>query len=340
MRRPSSPKGGNRSIERRKKPRGEQRSSSKNSKASTRKAQRLQASETVCYNCGLDLTHDDQQALFVEEDVSLIFCTEKCITEYFTPEINALEKEYFKNLSTSDFSSAEKESLAHLRWITLQEPDEVWREVRPKGHKRFILISKFQPSNTPLWYVCITLFLRGEPSFLYLAFATRDALLVDYYRRGERVEWEKTSAKNTPSPDAPESDSSQNSDRLADAWTEDETAIANLPVHTRSAQDIAEEEYPKYQQQFDKTLEEPHELWSQPLGDEGERHLYHFIRHYPEIEGGIWVVIVARELKQHGQIEILDVFPTRDSSLLEKYRIGEREVIDAEETQAPTRIVH
>ena len=186
------------SIERRKNPR---KSAARGSKSASPSAspsvslqnslphastEKVQSTEELCQNCAKDLK-GSLRALFVEEEIGRIFCTESCIASYFTPEIERLEKGFFKRLSPSDLSSDEREQFAHLRWITLQEPDEVWREKTIAGDYRYTLISEFEPSQKKVWCICICLFLRGEPSFLYLAFTTLNAAMSNYYRKGEQL---------------------------------------------------------------------------------------------------------------------------------------------------------
>ena len=196
---------------------------------------KVDISATSCRCCGKDLSARDARALYVEEEVGRIFCTEDCIAEFFTTDIERLEKEYFSKLSRHDLSAEDRESLEHLRWVTLQEPDEVWREKTLAGDYRYTLIAEFIPGNTKIWCVCICLFLKGEPSFLYLSFPTRNQALVGFYRRGERMEWNKAEGQKSKGrgkgrgqprlaePSQAEGLLRQPTDRLADAWTEDET---------------------------------------------------------------------------------------------------------------------
>jgi hypothetical protein len=304
----------------------------------------------------------------VEEEIGRIFCSEACIAAYFTPEIERLEKEYFRRLAATDLSAEERESLAHLRWITLQEPDEIWREKTLTGDYRYTLISEFKPGSKKVWSICLCLFLRGEPSFLYLALSTRNAAMVNGYRRGERVEWAQTGQSlaaraaraktgekierrqehgQTTQSDAPEARPENSpvvtfaTDRLGDPWTADETLMARMNQERRE-DDIPPEEFGRYQALIELTLETPDEVWSiMARGPEGPK-LYHFLRQHTE-EPGVWYVIIAREIDdQEDQIEILDAFPTRDPYLVESYRQGEQEV--GEESTASlkstARVVH
>jgi hypothetical protein len=226
--------------------------------------------------------------------------------------------------------------------VTLEEPDEVWREKTLSGDHRYALISEFRPGGKPIWCVCVCLFLRGEPSFLFLAFSTKNAALVAHYRQGERVQWSKPKK-------GPEGQTERDAnhlqpgsgpvmDGLAEAWTEDELRRASAN-QSRKASDIQESEFDKYQGCMEKTLEEPHELWIANPEDEGAMRIYHFIRFYTDEDPGIWFVIVARETEDEEQIEILDAFPTRDAAMVDRYRQGTQE-IGSPQNPTTSRLVH
>ena len=272
-----------------------------------------------------------------------IFCSEDCIADFFSPEIRHLEKEYQKHLTKHDLSGKSRDELNHLRWLTLQEPDEIWRQKTLAGDSRYTLISEFTPNHKRVWCVCICLILKGEPSFLYLSFPTRNAAMVDFYRRGEKIEWseilrqrEVARAENFEM-DGPES----GTDRLASAWTEDETYLAHLShefSNESSSHDIPMEEYENYQPCLEETIENPDEVWSVNLGGD-VLPIYHFIRQYPNKKPGIWFVVVAREIEDKEQIELIDAFPTRDPHRVEQYRKGVQE-IGKPDTRPTARVIH
>ncbi len=313
------------------------------------------ATQELCENCSTDLT-GAERALFVEEEIGRVFCNEECIASYFGPQIDRLEKEFFRKLSPRDLNGEQREQLAHLRWITLKEPDEVWREKTLTGDYRYTLISEFTPDHKRVWCICICLFLRGEPSFLFLAFPTRNAAMANHYRKGEQVEWTghttegprgseliQTHKGEEAGESGEEGDSDEdprNMNRLASAWTQDETFRAQMNQE-RSAEDIPESEFSSYQKCLEETLETPDEVWSlQVNASETAPKLYHFIRHYPEEGRGIWYVIIAKETEDDEQIEILDAFPTRDPYLVDRYRQGEQEVGQTAATQTAARVLH
>ncbi len=306
----------------------------------------------VCRNCSKDLS-GDQRALFVEEEVGRIFCSESCIAAHFAPEIERLERDYLRRLSPRDLTSEEREAVDHLRWITLQEPDEVWREKTLAGDYRYTLISEFQPGEKKLWSICICLFLRGEPSFLYLAFPTKNSAMVNHYRKGERIPWTKPARQS----DLARSEAEQGgeaemeaplepTDRLADPWTEEETLRAQL-VQERDTSDIPTEEYALYQDCLEEALDAPDEVWTLDVagsasaevaeGSKDEVRLYHFIKHYAD--KGFWYVVIARETDDEEEIELLDAFPTRDANLVERHRRGSQDAGPIE-TKPGHRVIH
>ena len=280
-----------------------------------------------CAECNKEIAAKDQ-ALFVEEEIGRYFCTEGCIVAYFTPEIEKLEREYGKHVSANDLSSEERERYAHLRWMTLEKPDEVWLEKTAKGDHRHIMIAEFKPEDNTVWAVAICLMLRGDPSFLYLAFVTSDRYLVDVFRKGEKL---KVIRKNSLSQEPNETPKKEaevgESDRLAESWTEADSLRAGI-VKGRQDSDIAVEDFGFYQNCLEETLQEPTELWS--YLPKNSKRVYHFIRRY-EHDKSFWYVVMAKDTIDETQIEIVDAFPTRDVNMVQQCRHGKQENLGTNE---------
>ncbi len=278
-----------------------------------------------CEECKKVISKRDQ-ALFVEEEVGRYFCDEGCIVSHFTPEIEKLEREYGKHVSPQDLSSEERERYAHFRWMALENPDEVWMETLPKGDRRYTLISEYTPESKKVWAVAVCLMLRGEPSFLYLAFVSSDRGLVDVFRRGDQMSVVKDGgASETTEEGSPVRSRGEDSesDRLAEPWTEADSVRAMI-IRSRKANDIAPEDFGFYQKCLEETLQKPNELWSyQP---KSAKRIYHFIKRYDHDEP-YWYVVIAKDTADETQIEIIDVFPTRDPELVGMCRHGKKEVL-------------
>jgi hypothetical protein len=275
-----------------------------------------------CVECNKVITSRDE-ALFVEEEVGRYFCEEGCIVTHFTPEIEKLEREYGKFVAPSDLDSDERERYAHLRWMALENPDEVWMEKSSKGDDRYTLIAEYKPERKKVWAVAVCLMLRGEPSFLYLAFVSSDRALVDVFRRGDQLKVTKKDAgmPQSISDETPEADVLPISDRLAEAWTESDS-IRALLIKGRKPQDIPVEDFGFYQKCLEEVLQKPDELWS--YLPKSAKRIYHFIKRYDH-DQPFWYIVIAKDTADETQIEIIDVFPTRDSELVQLCRHGKKE---------------
>ena len=293
--------------------------------------------KSACVNCTKDLNAQKVEAFFVEEEIGRVFCSESCIVDYFSPDIKRLEKEYFSRLSTEDLSSKDRKKLSEHRWATLKRPDEVWRQKTLAGDYRFTLISEFKHEQKPIWCICICLFLKGEPSFLYLAFPTKNTEMVAFYRRGERVQLPSVeTSQPVLGEGAIHGDDLVPMDGLGSDWTEEEILRAQL-AGERSLNDIPASDFQLYQTCVSETLDLPDEVWS--LQFKNSAKLIHFMRCYPEENPLLWYIVVARETEDEDGIEILDAFPTRDQNLVDRFRKGEQQV-GATSAQLVTRTVH
>ncbi len=301
--------------------------------------------QDACFACEKDLS-ESEKALFVEEDVGRVFCSEDCIVEHFSPDIERLEAEYQERVSTRDFNVEQREHLLGLRWAVLESPDEVWREKTVTGDYRYCLMTRFRLREQPFWVIAMTLFLRGEPSFLYLAIVTRDERLVEFYQRGERVD-QKGKTLTAKEKDAlveaqieygSSAEEAAQSDGLASPWTQDETLRASAGSGRRK-DDIQTKDFEKYQEHLEPTLQNPDEVWTVEGTDEKKRGLFHFIKRIESSPAPFWFIVVAREADEEDQLEILDAFPTKDSAMVDQFRTGTQEMGE-DEGQSITRVLH
>ena len=290
--------------------------------------QKKSGSGIACCECG-SVIKAREQALFVEEDVGRYFCEEACIIAHFTDDIEKMEREYGRNVSANDLTSEEREKYAHFRWATLEEPAEVWMEKSSSGDHRYTLISQFTPENKTVWGVAVCLMLRGEPSFLFIAFVTGDKRLVDAFRKGERQKViRQMKEEDNVIPLRPEANQDQS--MLAESWSESDSVRAGI-LRSRTEKDIPYEDFGFYQKCLEETLQEPNELWSYPAT--AKKKVYHFIREY-EHDQNYWYVVMAKDATDDTQIEIIDAFPTKDRQLMELCRHGKREVLGGAQAEA------
>jgi hypothetical protein len=118
--------------------------------------------------------------------------------------------------------------------------------------------------------------------------------------------------------------------RLAEPWTEGDSLRANL-LTARQEGDIAIEDFGFYQKCIEETLQDPNELWSY-LPKTAKR-IYHFLKQYDHDEK-FWYVVIAKDTTDETQIEIVDVFPTRDESIIQLCRHGKKEALGSAQPEA------
>jgi hypothetical protein len=212
--------------------------------------------------------------------------------------------------------------------VNLKEPSEVWAQKLPTGDIRYTLISEFKSEeNESIWMVCLCLFLRGEPSFLYLAFPTSRPNFVNAYRRGEKVTAihrpARTKADGLVNEESMIEEMAIANDGLAEPWTESESARARLNI-LRTAEDIQERDFKKYEKLLQPTLAEPDECWAIKTGILTGRTL-HMIKEFEEGKRPLYYIVVAREIDPE-EMEVIDAFPTKDEKLVSQLRVGEQEM--------------
>jgi len=108
---------------------------------------------------------------------------------------------------------------------------------------------------------------------------------------------------------------------LAEPWTESDS-IRALILKGRKESDIPLEDFGFYQKCLEETLQTPNELWS--YLPKSAKRIYHFIKKY-EHDEPFWYVVIAKDTTDETQIEIMDVFPTRDQELVQLCRHGKKE---------------
>ncbi|MBK7843236.1 MAG: peptidase [Bdellovibrionales bacterium] len=274
--------------------------------------------------------------IIIDEEQGLVFGSEDELYNHFHREIRFLETEFFKlrkparDISEGDFSSYEK-NLS----LTLEAPDEVWEDKKTiSGKTLMVYIKEFsepvkgsqkvkrgavEKNDELLFHVAICYVTNNIPSFVYLHFPSRDIDLVEKYCRGELVY--DRSLQNIPM-GALEGDALSENDDLAKGLYE---AMQKLRID----KDIRESEFVLFAHLRENTVEEADEIWRS--ADSTGNLLVNFIKEYPD-EGGksdLWYIVVTIEDGPSNSHALLFSFPTRDRSLVDRYRHGEN--LQAEE---------
>ncbi len=299
-----------------------------------------------------------QKILFVEKEVGRCFCCEDCIQEYFKPTIQYMEEEWKKLhcLYPEDFSDESQASLAHCRYLTLEDPDEVWLHKTEMGEKHLTFISHFQKKEERFSYVVVCLSLDGEPSFIFLSFATLEEEIINAFRKGQDLKIHKESIHENliPKTEGPEHEQDENAtnwnanptqylentnrgmqeatpyqpedlpeNAQATDWGANPTGSATpeLFLEMRKTIDIPTQDFYLYEGFIEPTVDDPDEIWN--FSDNETNQWFIFIAtHYLEAPFSM-VVICKNEMSEGVQsFELVYAFPTIDPNFVQHFRKG------------------
>ena len=255
------------------------------------------------------------ETIVIDSRNNLAFETEKEVYAFFTPSIEKLLEELRARRRDRDVPLQDVEKFTPYVQGTLKQPDEVWElepvEVNGESLPVASFVAKFTDATYPqgLFYVVLAYMVEGEPRFVYLHFPTQDEKLYNAYRRG-KILYQR-------SHDLGESlghDALSEGDELA-------KGLYSAMLKIRSSRDVPEDEFPSYHGYRQSTLEEPDEIWrySDPSGNV----LVVFIKAISQNGISLYHLAVTLEEAMAETHSLLFSFPTRDMSLVERYRRGE-----------------
>ncbi len=253
------------------------------------------------------------EPIIIDEEHGLVFESEHDLYSHFEKEISVLEKEFFSLRKNGDIEENEFKTYdRHLERL-LDDPDEVWEDTDTLGDQRmFIYIRRFEED---LFHVAACYLTENTPSFVYLHFPTTDQKLVERYRRGQIV-FQRTNADMPMG--AIDGDALHEGDELA-------SGLYKAMLLLRSDKDISEDDFQSYSDFREHTLEDADEIWRS--GDSVGNTLVSFIKEYPDDD--VYYVVVTVEDAPSNSHALLFSFPTKDKSLVDRYRHGEN--LQAEE---------
>ena len=286
-----------------------------------------------CANCRKSL-ENIENILFVEKEVGRCFCAEECIREYFQPTIDFMREELVKLRSDADINDDDASRYAHYQALTLEDPDEVWIDETETGERHFTFIAHYRNGDDRMTYVVVTLAIEATPSFVFLGFATRNEDLVDEYRRGVDLRiGEPAQEAAEPQPTMEPSQASATTEQQPKAENPSERLHESEPERLygemRQPGDIAREDFGKYEQFIEASIDEPDEIWRfvDDLGNEWLSFIARFTGEQLAEDADDFSIVVVCEPgydpeKQTKTLDLVFAFPTIDPGLVQHFRKG------------------
>jgi hypothetical protein len=286
------------------------------------KTKKKQVPELSSKSKSLKKKFQDKELIIIDETQGLIFENEKTLFGYFNATIESLEDKYKSGYnSAKDFNEDEVRERNKYLEETLEDPDEIWLN---NGFSRefsiHTFVRHFNLNNDDCFFVaCVYLTVDEKiPTFIFIQFATKDVDLLEDFRREEIIFHRKLESIQFA---AIEGDSLMEGDFFA-------IGLLESMIKLRSEKDVPTAQFQDFAQYRDETINGPDEIWKQLTSD--GHILVTFLRDISDgTEADLHYVVVTEEDESNQVHSLLFSFPTRDLSLLDRYRQGEN--LDADE---------
>lgn len=234
-----------------------------------------------------------------------VFKNEDELYNFFEKDIEKIENKFKKFIVKS--LPTKKQTLE----FTLDDPDEVWERADLFDDER--LVYSFIKNYGQSIEVAICHIFEQEPVFVYSHFTLNpeediSALKFEYLTRDSKI---KEVFKG-----ALPGDSLSEGDELA-------VGLYKAMLILRSADDFEEETFSDFIEIREETIEQADEIWRSM--DLYGNHLVHFIKEYEfeDREESFFYIATTQEDSLTDSNILLFSFPTRDLTLVDRYRVGE-----------------
>lgn len=252
------------------------------------------------------------EKIIIDEKNKLVFKSENEVLKYFEKQIALLEKEFLNLRPKKDFSDQQAAKLEKHLDATLDNPDEIWVDKKTiKANPLHIFIKKIKEDEEEFFYIALTYVAENTPTFVYLHFPTKHSDVVDKYRRGDM---DHDRADNQVEHGVIEGDALSEGDELA-------VGLYKAMMVLRQDDDIPHKEFQGFAELREGAIEEPDEIWRN--NDLDGNVLVNFIKDFSMSNEPLYYVVVTLEDSDSSSHALLFSFPTKDESLVDRYRHGE-----------------
>lgn len=254
------------------------------------------------------------EKIIIDEKSGLVFDSEDDVLKFFEKDIASLEKQYLSLRPKNDFTDEESAKLEKHLDQTLDNPDEIWVDKKTlKNRAVHIYLKLIEAPKKDYYYVAIVFANSNDdvPTFIFLHFPTKHLELLEKYRRGDLM-YDRIMSEVELG--CVEGDALSEGDELA-------IGLYKAMMVIRTEDDFAQSEFQSYSELREEAIEEPDEIWRN--NDLAGNTLVNFIKDFSISGENLYYVVVTLEDSNSNSHALLFSFPTRDESLVERYRHGE-----------------
>lgn len=258
----------------------------------------------------------EKELIIIDEKQGLIFENDKTLFGYFSIPIKEYETRFKENYrSQIDFSLIEHQEMENLLEETLDDPDEVW--IDEETFEDLIvhtLVKRFETVQQVFNYIAVV-YINTEdsyPTFVFMHFPTKDEKMLESFRQNEIVFHKKLEAIQFAAIDG---DSLLEGDYLA-------IGLLESMLKIRGDKDIPTDKFKDFNECREPTINSPDEIWRKV--DSAGHILVTFIKEFNDMGVEDLHYIVVTEEDTEAQVNsLLFSFPTKDTTLVDRYRQGE-----------------
>lgn len=225
-----------------------------------------------CYQCR-EVVTNLQDLLFVEENSTKGFCSEKCIEQFYSPLLNhyetkeiELRKKYQLEDEAVVFGLNDEEMMKRL----IESPDEVWCLTNGLGEETY---AYFKFLNRGCFIVICTSY-KGEPSYIFSTIKTADERLIAEYRIGEIKLIEERVIND-----------------LEEVVERKKSEILATIIEAGAHDDIGMDKYIEYDKFFEETMRDADEIYEQK--DKHGDVLITYIKAYRDLGEAIFYLVIC-----------------------------------------------
>ena len=275
-----------------------------------------------CHECKTPVGSSDS-LFFIDDQSVKSFCSEECIEDYHLPIVKYFEKDIgtlreFHQDKNTPVTVVDQKLVNDI----LMSPDEIYRFSNELGESFHHFIKKFHNE----WVVVIASIFKGEPSFIFGAWASQSIGLINEFRQGTNVpvtEWKNKQKIQKSASEKNESETDEDSVFLQLLESKKSKLLAHILIK-RKDQDIGIEDFGHYESCFQETLDHPDEVFEYK-DNEGDV-FFNYIKNYNTAENFFYIVSCLKRKSSEGETMVYPVLglPTNDMAMVQEFCLGKQ----------------
>ena len=286
-----------------------------------------------CTECKKRLK-DVEEILFIEDNSTRGFCSEKCILSFYRLYMKVFQEEELKLRSVYSLGVDEKlltpSEEEHFIHEALYSPHEIWQDTSELSEVYYTHILELE-LNGPVFVILICSYFESTPSFIYHKLITRSEKLVENYRVGDSLDFATNQDQDRHQDSEQETSYETDSEielpaELIEQMELKKSQLLAELLEARTLADIDFEEFIDYEKFLTSTLETPDEVFEK-TDDEGEV-IATFIKSFKEDHFCFYYVAICWKCHVDGINDLVLVpilsFPSTDNDLYQDYAVGDK----------------